>query len=810
MTKTSPNPGFSRPPMPAPRMHDAGGPAGRHSPRSLLGTAQTGPARWVLAFAVFLAVMGASLGLAGVLRDLRWLPQAAVVVAGTLLIPALMRRYLVLSPLAPLGALAGWFMAMTLVFFPGTSILGVIPTTGTVAAALEMANDASHVVMGSLAPAPSVPSMHFVFSAGLGFAALLVDTLAITVATPAASFLGLALVLLPAALTTRTGIGTSGFVGTAAGYLLILGCARWYAPDGKLRTDTPKVASGVLIKATALGAAVVLLMTMLTQAIPGFNQGAYPQGASLSGTGTGGSLDPMLTLGDDLRSQSARVSMRYQSSAQVPQYMRLATLENFSGKVWEPSPLPQGLQAKLSGLSPADGPAPNIPRARTETRITVPGAGDEWLPAPLSATDVQQLPGVWLWNPITQTIYSQTTTTAGRSYVVRSEMPVLTPELLNGATAPPRPGLDPVFTELPQDVPDIVSRTAQEVTAGEATPYAKAMAIQDYLRSDAFSYSLSTPVAEGYDGSGMGVLADFLEQKSGYCVHFSAAMAVMAREEGIPSRIAVGYTSGTRAPQLDGPDTSGATPMRGYEISGRDAHAWPELYFEGLGWVPFEPTPSRGYVPNYAQDEFVPAPAPEANPVNTAQATATATTAAPTNSAKAAAGTDEAPLDTARFLAGTGWLLLAVFLLASPALLRLAVRRRRLALVRGGGPGAEPDRLAWREVLATAVDLGYVVDPALTPALQARAVADFMAGSYAPAGSTGPDRPMPAGLELLLHSYEQAIYGAGAAGDAAPGREDLAEAAETLVARFQSAAAPGQRWRATLLPASFLRSRHLG
>ena len=59
-----------------------------------------------------------------------------------------------------------------------------------------------------------------------------------------------------------------------------------------------------------------------------------------------------------------------------------------------------------------------------------------------------------------------------------------------------------------------------------------------------FTYSLQSPVQGGYDGNGLSVLADFLTQKSGYCIHFASAMAVMARLEGIPSRIAVGYAPG--------------------------------------------------------------------------------------------------------------------------------------------------------------------------------------------------------------------------------------------------------------------------
>lgn len=781
---------------PAGSKHDGGTRPPRQPLRTFLGPRQTGPARWVMAAAIFAAVMASSLGLQGVLRDMRWLPLAAVVVAGTLLLPALLRRYPGLAPFAPLGALAGWFMSLTLVFFPGTSILGFIPTTGTVHAVLDLATEASTTIMTNLAPAPSSPDMHFVLCAGLGFAALLTDTLVVTVAIPPAGFLGLVLGLLPAALTTRTGISTSGLVGTAAGFLLILGVARWYAPDGKLRTDTPKAATGVLARATALGAAVVLLMGMVSTAIPGFTKGLYPQGSALNGSGVGGSLDPMLTLGDDLRSQSSRVTIHYTTStADAPEYLRLTTLENFQGKTWEPSALTSDLQAKLSNLSPADGPNAGLEKVKTTTIITVPGVGDVWLPAPLAATDVAQLPGVWLWNPETSTIMSQTSTTAGQSYTVRSEMPALNPSLLNGATAPPRAALNPIFSKLPGDVPAIVSATALDVTSAATTPYAKAMAIQDYLRSDAFSYSLSTPVAEGYDGSGMGVLEQFLEQKSGYCVHFSAAMAVMAREVGIPSRIAVGYTAGSRANQYD--TLVDGVEMRGYEVTGRDAHAWPELYFEGLGWVPFEPTPSRGNVPDYALEEFAPIPDFGDLPVDPGKPPVSAPTTAPKTTAAAAGGVRTEQVDAGRWLEGAGWFALGLAVLASPALVRTAVRRRRLALVRDGGTRLDgsrvvPEVLAWREVLATAVDHGFVVDPALTPALQAKAMAAFL-------GSSGP-----AGLELVLHSYEMVVYGGAAEGGGNPGREDVAEAVEALVSRFQASATPWQRWRARFVPASFL------
>ncbi|WP_315914182.1 DUF3488 and transglutaminase-like domain-containing protein [Arthrobacter sp. lap29] len=771
--------------------HQKNGDGGRPESRSLhsyLGTQATGPARWVLALVIFSAVMGASLGLAGVLQDMAWLPQAAVVVAGTLLFPALMRRYSALSPAAPLGALVGWFMVLTLMFFPGTAVLGVIPTPGTLSSALDLASDASNLIMTNLAPVPSASPMHFLFCAGLGFAALLIDALAITVALPAASFMGLLLILLPAALTTRTGISTPGLVGTASGFLLILACCRWYVPDGKLRTDMPKAPSGTLTKALVMGASVVLLMQFVTAALPGFTEGRYPQGSALNATGEGGSLDAMVTLGDDLRSQSERVVLRYTTSAEEPEYLRLTTLENFKGKVWGPSALPSNLQAKLSRLSPAIGPSSGLPKTKTVTRITVPGVGDEWLPAPLTVTDVQQLPGVWLWNPSTATIVSQTSTTAGQSYVVRSEMPVLTPDLLNQATAAPRKELDPVFLALPSDVPSIVNRTVTDLTSTAVSPYAKAIAIQNYFQSDEFSYSLSAPVADGYDGSGMGVLADFLVNKKGYCVHFSAAMAVMAREVGIPSRIAVGYTAGTRTPGLDKQEEN--LQMRGFEVAGRDAHAWPELYFEGLGWVPFEPTPSRGDVPAYAQEDSVPTPAPQSQAATTEQPSTAASTATTSVSATALSGTGTAVDNSGRWLAGMGWVLLILAALASPALLRSAIRRRRLAKIHDPRDTVSPEVRAWRELQDSATDFGYRQDPAHTPALAAQQFAAML----------GPTTP--SGLTLLLHAYEEAIYGAGLSKTR---RDDLADAVQSVTARLRTQSTLMGRMRALLMPASLIR-----
>lgn len=822
--------------------HDGGrpgpGPGGgwRGGVRRFLGHPETGPARWVLAVAVLGAVMGTSLGFRNVMLDYSWMPPAFLVAGMTVLLPALVRRYPRLAAYAPAAALLGWFMGLTLAFFPGTAYLGLLPSTRTVAAAVDLASEASATIMVNNTPVPPDTGLVFVICAGVGFAALLVDTLAVTVALPAASAVGLVLLLLPASLTTQDGIGASGFIGAGAGYLLLLGCCRWYAPDGKLRPAANRARSGTLTRATLLGTAVVLVATLLPAAIPGFDQGTFPQGSRLGSSGNVAGLDPMISLGNDLRAQSGAVNLTYLSNSDAPLYMRMSTLEDFSGKNWKPSAIPKDLPPALSGLNPDFGANSAVPVVATTTWVDVVNLASAWLPAPLSATEVADLRGHWTWNPSTQTINGNDASTRDQSYMVTSQMPVLTPALLEAAVQKPGGGLDPVFTALPNNVPSIIKNTAEDITKGKSTPYDRAMAIQDYLRSNVFTYSEKTPVDKGYDGAGMNVLAKFLEVKAGYCVHFSATMAVMARELGIPSRIAVGYAPGERTTETS--VVNGQT-LLGYQVAGRDAHAWPELYFEGLGWVPFEPTPSRGAVPSYARDDASNTSNAGPNDFLNGSNPRTTATAAPTGSATetaAAAAVPVAPTPPpARISASLVGVLLVLLALASPAFTRIQVRRRRLALVRGagsagggagsagrgprlggprlGGRGSGPDPrdapelLAWREFMASAVDYGYNYDPSLTPSLQAAGVAKMagLDGSESGYGAAGGTRTgVRTAADLLRDAYERAVYGPPAAG-AAASRDDLADALETIGGRLKNRADAWMRIRAVLLPPSLFK-----
>ncbi|MGO4383778.1 transglutaminase TgpA family protein [Specibacter sp. RAF43] len=813
----------------------------RPSWQQLVGPQATGPARWVLACAVFGAVMASSLSLYGVLLDFRWFPQAATVTAFTAFAPALIRRFVKYSVLAPIFAFAGWIVSLTLVFFAHTAYLGLIPSPRTVAAARELLQGAGQTILVNTTPVPTDDGITFVICAGLGFAALLIDTLAITIALPAASGIGILLVLLPPALTTDESISTMGFIGAAAGFMLVLGCCRWYAPDGKLRPAANRARSGTFVRAAGLGAVVVLLMTLLPPAIPGFTHGLFPEGTRVGNPGDVSGLDPMISLGNSLRAQSGRVNLTYLTDSDTPLYLRLNTLEDFSGKTWRPSPIPSDLSSDLAAITPDFGPNPVVPTTKTLTAIDSVYLTSHWLPVPYAPTSVESLFGRWTWNPSTLAINGENMTTGGQTYIVHSEAPKLSVDILEAAVGKPRAGLDPIFTRLPDNVPDIIGKTARDVAGGKTTPFDRALALQNYLRSSQFTYSEKTPVQEGYDGAGLNVLAKFLEVKAGYCVHFSAAMAVMARELGIPSRIAVGYAPGQRTAatgRVLGKD------LLGFEVVGRDAHAWPELYFEGLGWVPFEPTPSRGAVPPYAQISGVGGQGIGSGDLLNGGVPRATGSAAPSATATAAppAAVPQTP-PQARTSASVVAVLLMLLLFSAPAFTRVLVRRRRLALVRGGGrrerpaprrglrtgratgaSGAEraggtdvpqdgggglatlqlvaadprdaPEILAWRELVDTAVDFGHTPDPSMTPGQQAARIRTMLGGN-GHGGSYGGS------VDAVRAAFERAVYGPARAGG--DGRDDLADAVEDVAAALTARATAGARVRAMAIPASLFK-----
>jgi hypothetical protein len=302
-----------------------------------------------------------------------------------------------------------------------------------------------------------------------------------------------------------------------------------------------------------------------------------------------------------------------------------------------------------------------------------------------------------------------------------------------------------------------------------------ALDIQNHLRDGAFLYDEQTPAQQGYDGDGLGVIAKFLSVKSGYCVHFASTMAVMARLEGIPARVVVGYQPGERT-------VVGGRNV--YEVTSDDLHAWPELFFDGIGWVRFEPTPGRGVVPTYAPQPTK-SEASDAQAAKDARDSATPTPVPSSTPSAAVAATSGGSTGSAApgVLRGIGIAVLVVLLALLPAGLRGFVRRRRLARLTRGGPA----EIGWQEVVDSEADLGQAPPPGLS----------LRASELALRRHLGDAPSALAALARIREAYERQVYG---------GRLQTVTADDvgTVLARLRERATPLMRLRAALAPRSLV------
>ncbi|MCA0458614.1 MAG: transglutaminaseTgpA domain-containing protein [Chloroflexi bacterium] len=164
----------------------------------------------------------------------------------------------------------------------------------------------------------------------------------------------------------------------------------------------------------------------------------------------------------------------------------------------------------------------------------------------------------------------------GTVYSVESTSQTFEPEVLRNATGEIPDWVQSRYYQLPETVTDRTRELALTITGGKTTTYDKVIAVRDYVLNT-FPYDyFPPPQAPDTDAVDQFLFVD----KRGVCEHFTSAMVVLLRAAGIPARFVVGYGSGTY------------NPITGYyEVRANDAHAWVEVYFPGVEWVPFDPTP---------------------------------------------------------------------------------------------------------------------------------------------------------------------------------------------------------------------------
>lgn len=163
----------------------------------------------------------------------------------------------------------------------------------------------------------------------------------------------------------------------------------------------------------------------------------------------------------------------------------------------------------------------------------------------------------------------------GESYSVTSDFVSPSPGELAAVEGNYPPDIQAYYLQLPPGFPVDIRQLASRLTRRADTPYEKVQAIHDYLSGLTYSTKIDEP-PEGVDA-----VEHFLfGQKSGFCLYFASAMAVMLRSVDVPARLAVGYLPGEPG------EKTGE-----YIIRDKHYHAWVQVYFPGYGWVDLEATP---------------------------------------------------------------------------------------------------------------------------------------------------------------------------------------------------------------------------
>jgi transglutaminase-like putative cysteine protease len=548
------------------------------------------------------------------------------------------------------------------------------------------------------------------------------------------------------------------------------------------------VRTGRRIGAMALGIALVL-----PAVLPSLSGGLLDSAGTGGGDGLGGgvgnatSVRPEVALQDYLNQPDNREVMTYKTDSPDASgmYMRIVSLDQFDGTQWSAS---KDDRLDIPEVLPQpQGQSGEVKYTEVDTSVAVDrNYVQGWLPMPYPALRVQA-DGDWRYEPEGRMIIGDHgQTTSDMHYQVTSMQ--LDPTAAQLAAAPPATGeIADRYEKVPDSLPAVVAATARQVTQSATNDYQRALDLQQYFTSGQFVYD-----TQAKSGTGVDAIARFLQTKRGFCVHFAFTMATMARTLHIPARVAVGFTPGSLT-------TSGTM-----SVGLKDAHAWPELYFEGIGWTRFEPTPYRGTAPSYTlatnpsaggdtPDPTQHGPGSTARPTpSTSSQCAEQHNLGPAACGSAAAagsgGSGGSGIGGLR-LAGIALIALLVLLLPTlPLLWRSRVRAARLGGGREKGGGLVLS--AWREVLDTGWDYGIPPDESETPRrAMARLVTEGRLSGSAAAGAT-----------TLATAVERTLYAPRP--QAATG---LADAVQAVRAGLHGSATRGARFRARFFPRSFAR-----
>ncbi|CAG7844944.1 Protein-glutamine gamma-glutamyltransferase [Pseudoclavibacter triregionum] len=779
---------------------------------------------WLVAASSAAVILAALAVIRPVFSGDGWLSPAVILVAAILIAATLVRTLVAHAGLAILaGALAGLGVIAWAMHPPSLAALPGLLDQRIVEAFTQLASDTP--------PIRDTPGVTLVLLILIALVTVLVDVLALG-AGMGATALAPVVLLLAIPFLAEIGVATSPIEAWPLAVLAVavafhlLTTALWrrriadaaLADEGFLVDERGFAGIG---GATAITAAALAAAIAATAILP------PPQGLELFTRDGPASLatnraNPIVDLGEDLRRPTPVEAFQYATtvtSGRLP-YFELVTLTSIddASSEWAPgdfagdTPVLEGVE-----LPPAQGAEGAQPMQMTVGIVTHRGTS-AYLPIPGEARLVNGLQGDYNLDPATGDIRQVEGDAPGQQLEITSDVPLLDPSPLASATADGIPDELAPLEAVPSGAAADAIRSRIMAHATGATPYAQALSIRSWLAdSGEFAYSLTAPVAQGYDGTNLDVVAQFLDAKSGYCVHFASTMAIAARMLGLPSRIVVGFTPGS-------PVGVNGDGQQLYSVSSGDLHSWAEIYAPGVGWTPFEATPSAGVGSVAAVDPSAtvaqtveatptenPTPTPTEQPADPTPGQSggggsETTTATPTIEADQdgdeAAGLDWGPILA---IAGAvlGGLALLSLLLGAPAITRALRRRARLAIAAGERVDEDqlPGLAAWRELRDEAEDLGAGrLDHGTPASVESRLVQAL---------GEDPDEELLAAVGRVRAVHEASAFDRPERRAEGAGPE-LREDVEAIERGLREAAGPKGRRRARLWPRSVVDTARRG
>lgn len=624
----------------------------------------------------------------------------------------MLRRTRLPALLGAVVATAGWFWFAGFVFYRGDLFLGFLPGPGLFSAVIDGIAAGAKTSTVEVAPVGNVKELYVIVSGVVWSATWLADDAVHKLRHPLLAIgFTLPIFVFPGTLIDSSvrWLDSGLFIAASLAVLFSdesIRLARWGRTAGG---ESAGWKSGLAVR---IGTIVTLAAIALAPIVPGFARTPGEAGGGAGGNGDQVALNPLVSIAPRLRRTPATPLFTVKSSE--PAYWRITALDFFNGEVWTAEPRNATLAVSDQTVAQAERGAPT---RLLRQEVVLRGMAGPWLPAAYEPIGVGGRPNVRM-ERITRSLVSGSKMRPGQRYEVLSRVPTPKAEQLDAITSLQLlrdRNLAP-YLILPQITRSrAVEELTRRLTRGEATPYRKALALQTHLRT--FRYNEDVAIGHSYS-----LLEEFLlDVKEGYCEQFSAAMAVMARMAGIPSRVAIGFSSGSRV---------GDT----YQVTSRHAHSWTELYFPGFGWLAFEPTPRADgttFVPPYAQRESDGGQS-TAEPTPTATAAPTAT-ASPTEGRQPAEGDElgsfrsrNKPSPLRPVLIPLAVLVLGALIIPGGAEMKRRLRRKHASGPRAIGASHYLDFLDW------CAAAGLPRSPGETPAEYAARLAEVAAPAERP------------------------------------------------------------------------------